>query len=34
MFTNLKLSLEDILGKDYTDAVCAANAALGVMDES
>ena len=31
MFVNVKMSLADLLGKKYTDRVCAANAALGVM---
>ena len=31
MFVNVKMSLTDLLGKKYTDRVCAANAALGVM---
>lgn len=34
MFVNQKLSLEDLLGKSYTDALCSANDALGVMDEA
>ena len=32
MFINQKVSLEDILGKDYIGALCAANSALGMMD--
>ena len=31
MFKNIKMSLADLLGKEYTDAVAAANAALGAM---
>ena len=31
MFVNVKMSLADLLGKKYTDRLCAANAALGVM---
>lgn len=31
MFESPKLSLEDLLGKDYVDSVAAANAALGVL---
>ena len=31
MFKNIKMSLADLLGKDYTDAVAAANAVLGGM---
>lgn len=33
MFTSPKLSLEDILGKGYTDALVAANTALGMLDK-
>lgn len=33
MFVSPKLSLTDILGRDYIDAVIGANAALGVMTE-
>ena len=32
MFINQKVSLEDILGKDYIGALCAANSAFGMMD--
>ncbi len=32
MFKSVKLSLEDILGKEYTDALVAANDALGMLD--
>ena len=31
MFKNIKMSLADLLGKDYTDAVAAVNAVLGGM---
>ena len=31
MFTSPRLSLEDILGKEYTDSLVAANSALGMM---
>ena len=31
MFTSPKLSLEDVLGKQYTDKLVEANAALGMM---
>ena len=31
MFTSPKLSLSDILGRDYTQSVARANEALGVM---
>ena len=34
MFINTTLSLEDILGKSYTDNLCRANGALGIMDEA
>ncbi len=31
MFKNIKMSLTDLLGSEYTNAVCAAEAALGAM---
>ena len=31
MYTSPKLSLEDVLGKEYTDTLVAANAALGML---
>lgn len=33
MFKNVKMSLADLLGKNYTDGVAAANAVLGVMSK-
>ena len=33
MFKNLKMSLSDLLGKNYTDGVSAANVAFGLLTE-
>ena len=34
MFVNVKMSLSDLLGRDYTDRLVAMNAALGTMSEA
>ena len=34
MFVNVKMSLSDLLGRDYTDRLVAMNAARGTMSEA